>query len=79
MPMFYFDIRCRAEDYRDEVGDAFARLDEAVVHVQGLLSAIARDHPLSEEAPVITCALRDEAGRIVYRGELTYRGFRLPA
>lgn len=77
MPVYYFDIRRRGEDYRDEIGDRFDSVEQAMAHARSLLSDIARDHPPREDGPVVACALRDEAGRIVYRGELLYRGVRM--
>ena len=38
------------------------------------LPDIARDELPDSEHHEISCDMRDETGRVVYRGELTYRG-----
>ena len=73
MPLYYFDVYNRAGLYRDEFGGEFDTLEEALIHVQALLPDIARDDPPDRDHPYIACELRDDAGRVVYRGELIYR------
>ena len=72
MAIFYFDVQCRGEYHRDNFGDAFGTVAEAVAHVQALLPDLARDYTL-DERNIIACELRDERGEIVYRAELTFR------
>ena len=43
-----------------------------------MLPDIAREELPDGELHTITCEVRDEAGDIIYRGELTYRGTRFP-
>ena len=79
MPLYYFDIYNRDGFYRDEFGDEFGILEEALTQVHALLPDIARDDPPDPDHPCIACELRDDTGRVVYRGELTYREVDLPS
>ena len=72
MATYYFDVQCCGEYHRDEFGDAFGTVAEAVAHVQALLPDLARDYALDERHS-IACELRDERGEVVYRAELTFR------
>ena len=76
MPLYYFDVRDGKGFHRDEFGDEFASYDEAREHAQALLPDIARSELPDGELHVILCDVRDGAGRIVYRGKLTYEGMR---
>ena len=72
MAVFYFDVQFGGEHHRDEFGDTFRTVAEAVAHVQALLPDLARDYPLDERSS-IACELRDEKGQIVYRAEFIFR------
>ena len=79
MPRYYFDVRDAGGFHRDEVGDEFAGFEDARQHCQSLLPDIAREELPDGDVHTITCDVRNEAGRVVYRGEITYRGTRDPA
>ena len=49
-------------------------LEEARALARSLLPDIARERLPGGESQTITCEVRDDRGRNVYRGELTYRG-----
>ena len=72
MALYYFDVRCGGDYYRDEIGDAFDNLREAMAHAQALLPDLARNYTLNEQNGVV-CELKDESGEVVYRGELIFR------
>ncbi len=74
MAKFYFDIRNVTDFHRDEVGDDFDSFDEARTQAQCLLPDIAREELPDGDMHTVVCDVRDETGRIVYRGEITYRG-----
>lgn len=74
MPRYHFDIRDSRGFHRDEVGDEFVSFEEAREQCQSLLPDIAREELPVGELHTITCDVRDETGRVVYRGEITYRG-----
>ena len=77
MTRYFFDIQDGSGFHRDEVGDEFDGLDDACQQAQALLPDIAQDEQPSGDFHIIVCNVRDEMDRIVYRGELTYRGARL--
>lgn len=74
MPRYYFDIRDNGGLHRDEFGDEFADRDEARAQCQSLLPDVARSELPDGDRHDISCDIRDEAGEVVYRGELSYRG-----
>lgn len=78
MVRYYFDVRDGSGFHRDEFGDEFASFEEARMQAQSLLPDIAREEMPDGELHVITCDVRDEADRNVYRGRLTYEGMRDP-
>lgn len=78
MPRFYFDVRDGRGFHLDDVGDECVDFDEARDHAQSLLPDIARSELPDGEMHSITCDVRDEAGRVVYRDKLTYEGTRDP-
>ena len=53
-------------------------IKEAREQCQGLLPDIARDELPDGELHTVTCDVRDEADRAIYRGRLTYEGTRDP-
>ena len=73
MPRYYFDVRDEGGFHHDAVGDTF---EEARDHCQTLLPDIAREELPDGELHIITCDLRDETGRVVYRGKITFEGTR---
>ncbi|MGI4766113.1 MAG: DUF6894 family protein [Janthinobacterium lividum] len=78
MPRFYFDVHNAAGYCRDEFGDEFVNFEEARSMAQLLLPDIARGGPLANESCQISCDVRDETDRIVYRGEVFFRGVKYP-
>ncbi len=79
MPRYYFDVRDNGGLHRDDIGDEFDSFEDARTQAQSLLPDIAREELPDGDLHIITCDVRDEAGRVVYRGEITYRGTRDPA
>lgn len=77
MPRYYFDVRDGRGFHRDEIGDDFPNFEEARAQCQSLLPDIARDELPDGELHTVTCDIRDETDRVIYRGELTYQGTRL--
>lgn len=78
MPRYHFDIRDGRGIHRDEFGDVFDTFDEAREQCQGVLADLARDELPGGDLHTITCDMRDEADRVVYRGEIAFRGMRDP-
>lgn len=76
MPRYYFDIQDAGGSHPDKAGDEFADFEEAREQAQCLLSDVTREELPDGELHKVTCDVRDEAGRVVYRGELTYQGTR---
>lgn len=79
MARYYFDVCDSKGLHHDEVGVELADLEEARVECQGLLPDIAREELPDGELHTVTCNVRDEAGRVVYRGKITYEGTRDPS
>ena len=79
MPHYYFDVHDCGGLHRDEVGDHFDTLEDAIAQAQSLLPDIAREELPDGELHIITCDVRDDARRIIYRGKLTFEGTRDPA
>ena len=79
MPRYYFDVRDNDGFHRDSVGDTFDTFEEAREQCQSLLPDIAREELPDGELHIITCDVRDETGRVVYRGKITYEGMLDPA
>ena len=73
MPRYYFDVHDRTGVHPDGVGDEFEGLEQAMTHAQGLLVDLVRDDPPDTDQQVVGCELRDEMGRVVYRGEFIFR------
>ena len=78
MARYYFDVRDGSGFHRDEIGDEFDNFEEAREQAQTLLPDIARSELPDGELHQISCDVRDETGRVVYRGKLTYQGMRDP-
>ena len=78
MARFYFDVVDGRGFHHDDVGDDFDGFDEAREQAQSLLPDIAREELPDGELHTITCDVRNETGRVVYRCELTLRGTRDP-
>lgn len=78
MPRYYFDIQDAKGSNRDDFGEELESIDEAREQCQGMLPDIVRDELPDGDLHIVTCEVRDETGRIVYRGRLTYQGTRLP-
>lgn len=78
MPRYYFDVTNAKGHYRDEHGEDLLGVEDARTQCQALLPDVAREELPGGDWHRVTCDIRDEAGRIVYRGEITYRGTRDP-
>ena len=74
MARYFFDVRDGQGFHHDDVGDEFDGFEDARQQCQALLPDIARDDLPHSDHHGISCEVRDETGRVVYRGELTYRG-----
>ena len=74
MARYYFDLQDGRGFHRDEIGDEFDSFEEAREQAQVLLPDIVREELPDGELHVITCDVRDQSGRIIYRGKLTYEG-----
>ncbi len=79
MPRFYFDVTDARGHHRDDQGDELGGFEDARMQCQVILPDIAREELPDGELHVVTCEVRDETGRVVYRGRLTYEGTRDPA
>ena len=79
MPWFFFDVRDCKGLHHDEHGEQFDSFEEAREQCQALLPDIAREELPDGELHTITCNVRDEADRVVYRGRITFEGTRDPA
>ena len=76
VPLYYFDVIDGSLLHRDNFGTDLADFEEA--QAQCILPDVARDELPFGEYISFVCEVRDETGRVVYRGELTYRGQRDP-
>lgn len=74
MARYYFDVHNSNGYHRDDIGDEFATFAEAREQAQALLPDIAREELPDGETHMIVCEVRDETGRVVYRGRLMYEG-----
>ena len=79
MPRYFFDVRDSRGFHRDEIGNDCDGFDDARNQCQGFLPDIAREELPDGELHTITCDVRDEADRVVYRGRLTFEGTKDPA
>lgn len=79
MPRYFFDVHDAKGLHHDRVGDEFDSFDNARTQAQSLLPDIARAELPDGDLHTVTCDVRDETGRVVYRGEITYRGTVDPA
>lgn len=77
MPRFFFDLCDDGGLHRDHVGESFDDVDAAGNLVAIMLADMVNDAPYGCLGQDVACDVRDEAGRAVYRGELTFRAFRL--
>ncbi len=78
MARYYFDVTNSCGFHRDDVGDELPTFEDAREQCQSLLPDIAREELPDGELHVITCDVRDETDRVVYRGRITYEGTRDP-
>ena len=74
MPRFYFDVKDGTGFHKDNIGDFFENLEDAVALAQCILPAMARDEMPDGDHHDFKCDVRDDTSRIVYRGNLSYRG-----
>ena len=77
MPRYFFDLHISDGLHRDEFGEDFVDHRAAHDHAQALLPNIIRAELPDGDWHDISCDVRDETGRVIYRGEITYRGTRL--
>lgn len=73
---YYFDLQDAEGHHRDDTGLLCDDFESARCQAQSVLPEIARDQMPDGEHLRLACEVRDEAGRIVYRAELTFRGTR---
>ena len=78
MPCYFFDLLDGDRRSPDAFGDDFDDLDSARQQAQAILADIAEEELSDGEDRTFVCDVRDEAGRVVYRGTLTYQGRCLP-
>ena len=76
MSRYYFDVHDGDGRHRDDMGDEFDSFEEARDQAQSLLPDIIRDELPDGELRSVSCEVRDEAGVLVYRGCLIFRGTR---
>lgn len=79
MPKYYFDVHDRHGLHRDDFGDECDDIEDAQRQCRILLPDIARHELPDRDLHTIVCDVRDESGRIVYQGRLTFDGTRDPA
>ena len=72
MPRYFFDVQDGRGLHRDRVGDELATLGDAVEQARTILPDILRSEPLVAQVHIVTCDIRDESDRVVYRGKITY-------
>ncbi len=78
MARYFFDITDGNGFHGDDFGDEFDSFEDAHAHAQSLLPDIARAELPDGELHIIRCDVRDDSGRIVYRGRLMFEGTRDP-
>ncbi len=78
MSLYYFDVRDCGGLHRDEVGDHFDSLEDAIAQAQSLVADIAREELPSGELHVVICDVRDDTRGVVYRSKVTFEGTRDP-
>lgn len=76
MPRYCFDVRGAGTCVRDEVGLDLRGDDEARLHAGTLLPGAVRHGPPDGQPHAFECCARDEAGTVVYRAEMLFRGTR---
>ena len=76
MARYYFDVHDEKGFHRDDIGEEFNSFEEAREQCQALLPDIAREELPDGDLHTITCDVRADTGRVIYRGEITYRGRR---
>jgi hypothetical protein len=74
MPRFFFDVRDVDGFHRDPIGDEFDSFEEARQQAQALLPDILRRELPDGEYHIVVCDVRNADDRVIYRGEITYRG-----
>ncbi len=77
MPRYFFDVVDSKGSHRDDFGSECADFEDARQQCQSLLPDIAREELPDGELHTITCEVRNESGRVVYRGRITFEGARL--
>ncbi|WP_237478909.1 DUF6894 family protein [Lichenibacterium dinghuense] len=76
MPFFFFDIVDDGVFSRDDYGVDLPGVDEARDQAIDLIPDVVRTGLADGARHTVTCSVRDEPGRVIYRGTLTYEGGR---
>ena len=74
MPLYFFDVIDNGVLNRDEFGVDLEGFQDARDQAIALLPDIARAELPDGERHTFACWVRDERGRVIYRGTLTYEG-----
>ena len=78
MARFFFDVHDLSGFHRDEWGDEFDSVEEAWRQAQALLPDLLFARIPDKDLCTVACDLRDETGRVLYRGEAVFRITRGP-
>jgi hypothetical protein len=76
MPRYFFDTRDAEAYTEDAIGMELPDVDTACKYVGSLLTRLAQRDLPNGEVRSFECSTRDEAGAVVYRGEMVHRGTR---
>ena len=74
MPRYFFDTTDAGKTTTDSVGIDLPDDEAARRHVGLVVPGLARKGLPDGELHTFECDARNEAGKIVYRGEMRYRG-----
>ena len=77
MPRYFFDVCDEDGWHRDDCGIELDTFEEAREQAISILPDIARDELPDGDSHVIFCAVRNASDRVIYRGELCFRGTRV--
>lgn len=68
MSLYYFDVTDRNGSHNDNIGDEFVRFEQAREQIKFLLPYIIREELPAGDFHSVSCVLRDDAGKMIYRG-----------
>ena len=75
MPRYFFDAHENGQFTRDDSGTVLESVDAARVEAMGYLTAIAKDEVARDgDRQASTVVVKDEAGRSIYSGTLSFAG-----